>query len=67
VIKASASTWTKSSYSNGQGNCVEVKYNDVHAVSVRDSKNIGPELTISGHAWLAFVRGIKHGELDLFD
>jgi hypothetical protein len=67
VIKASANTWMKSSHSNGQGNCVEVKYNGLEMVSVRDSKNIGPELTISGQTWLAFVRGIRQGELDLSD
>jgi hypothetical protein len=35
-------------------------------VAVRDSKDVpGPELAVSDRAWLAFVRGIKHGELGL--
>jgi Domain of unknown function (DUF397) len=65
VTKASASTWTKSSHSNGQGNCVEVKHNSPEAVSVRDSKNTGPELAVSDHAWSQFIQAIRRGDFDL--
>jgi Domain of unknown function (DUF397) len=65
VIKASASTWTKSSYSNGQGNCVEVKYNSLETITVRDSKNEGPELAVSDHAWSQFIQAIRHGDFDI--
>jgi len=58
--------WRKSSHSGNTGNCVEVCTDDAGAVAARDSKNAaGPELTISDHAWSAFIRGIKHGEFDL--
>jgi Domain of unknown function (DUF397) len=62
----SAAVWKKSSRSNGQANCVEVCTGQTGSVAVRDSKNVpGPHLTVSHHAWSAFVAGIKHGEFDL--
>lgn len=58
-------TWRKSSYSSGQGNCVEVS-TDADTVAVRDSKNVpGPELAVSDQTWSAFLQGIKQGEFDL--
>jgi hypothetical protein len=59
--------WRKSSYSgNGGGDCVEVAGNLTGFVLVRDSKDRnGPRLTLSDHAWSAFVEGIKQGELGL--
>jgi hypothetical protein len=62
----SATVWKKSSRSNGQANCVEVCTSQTGTVAVRDSKNApGPHLTVSNHAWSAFVEGIKHDEFDL--
>jgi Domain of unknown function (DUF397) len=59
-------TWRKSSYSSGQGNCVEVCLSEPGAVAVRDSKDqAGPELAVSGQAWSAFVLGVKQGEFRL--
>jgi Domain of unknown function (DUF397) len=59
-------TWRKSSYSGGQGNCVEVRTSQLDAVAIRDSKNVpGPVLTVNDQTWSAFVQGIKHGEFDL--
>jgi hypothetical protein len=56
-------TWRKSSYSGGQGNCVEVCAGQADTVSVRDSKQAaGPELTVSDQAWSRFVQAIKRGE-----
>jgi hypothetical protein len=58
-------TWRKSSYSGGQGNCVEVSADGAGAVSVRDSKQVpGPELTVSDQAWSRFVQAVKHREFD---
>jgi len=55
--------WKKSSYSGGQGNCVEVApLRD--GTAVRDSKNpSGPVLRFSVDAWQAFVSNIKAGQL----
>jgi hypothetical protein len=59
-------TWRKSSYSSGQGNCVEVSTSDPGNVAVRDSKDqAGPELVVDDQAWSAFVGGIKKGAFDL--
>jgi Domain of unknown function (DUF397) len=57
-------TWRKSSYSGGQGNCVEVCARQAGTVSVRDSKQPGPELTVSDQAWSRFVQAVKLGEFD---
>ncbi|KJY24612.1 DUF397 domain-containing protein [Streptomyces katrae] len=47
--------WRKSSYSDGGGgNCVEVAGRP-HAVHVRDSKNLGPTLTLAPKAWADFA------------
>ena len=52
--------WRKSSYSAGQGNCVEVADNVPGIVAVRDSKNpSGPVLRFSAGDWQAFVSNIK--------
>jgi Domain of unknown function (DUF397) len=57
--------WRTSTYSGGNGSCVEVADNLPGVVLVRDSKNRqGPQLTVTGPAWSAFVQGIKHGEFD---
>ncbi|MFE6623839.1 DUF397 domain-containing protein [Streptomyces sp. NPDC057740] len=57
-----AYTWRKSSYSDdGGGNCIEVApcphaTPTATAIHIRDSKNPdGPNLTVSGKAWAAFI------------
>jgi hypothetical protein len=54
-----AYTWRKSSYSDGGGgNCLEVAPcpHTSTAIHIRDSKNPdGPNLTVSGKAWAAFI------------
>jgi hypothetical protein len=58
--------WRKSTHSNGQSNCVEVRAGQQDAVAVRDSKDRGgPELGFTAGAWAAFVRGVKRREFDL--
>ncbi|MFC8583167.1 DUF397 domain-containing protein [Streptomyces sp. NPDC057217] len=60
-----ALTWTKSSYSEGATNCVEVARDQLPGVMpVRDSKNpAGPALIVPADAWSAFVGGVKDGAL----
>ncbi|MFD4341526.1 DUF397 domain-containing protein [Streptomyces anulatus] len=48
--------WRTSSFSGGQGNCVEVAPNLPHLVPVRDSKRpTGPVLAFGHAAWRTFV------------
>jgi hypothetical protein len=48
--------WRVSSYSGGQGNCVEIADGVPGVVPVRDSKRpAGPVLAFSHAAWAAFV------------
>ncbi|WP_371617091.1 DUF397 domain-containing protein [Streptomyces sp. NBC_00454] len=47
--------WYKSSYSDSSGGaCVEVAACP-HAIHVRDSKNLGPTLTLTTTAWSDFA------------
>jgi hypothetical protein len=56
-------TWKKSSYSNGQANCVEVCTGLPEMIAVRDSKNPGGgHLTVSAAGWRAFLNGVKRGD-----
>ena len=55
--------WRKSSYSNGQANCVEVaSKKDRHTiVAVRDSKALDcHELAFTARAWQQFTDTVKH-------
>lgn len=53
-------TWTKSTYSGGNGACVEVKSPAPRVVAVRDSKDPhGPSLTFAPEAWTAFVSAVS--------
>ncbi len=58
--------WRKSSYSGGNGNCVEVADCDDH-IRVRDSKQHGrgPVLEFTRAEWKAFLQAAKDGEFDL--
>ncbi|MGX1514260.1 DUF397 domain-containing protein [Streptomyces collinus] len=48
--------WRRSSYSGGQGDCVEVADNIPTLVPVRDSKRpAGPVITFAPHAWRTFI------------
>jgi hypothetical protein len=51
--------WRKASYSNGQGDCVEVG-NQPGSVAVRDTKNRGGAmLSVPAEAWQAFADKLK--------
>ncbi|MER6343532.1 DUF397 domain-containing protein [Streptomyces sp. NPDC001595] len=52
--------WVKSSYSQGNGACVEIKSPARAAMAVRDSKvEQGPVLAFPAGAWNAFVASVK--------
>jgi Domain of unknown function (DUF397) len=61
-----APVWRKSSYSGGNGECVEFAVPDTTSVAVRDSKDPeGPSLSFSADAWAAFVADVGDGAFDL--
>ena len=56
--------WRKSSYSDGQANCIEVATtgNPGRLVAVRDSKSPdGPGLTFTPGAWRRFTERVTAG------
>lgn len=54
--------WCKSSYSSGNGQCIEAAFLPA-AVATRDSKDPkGPSLVFSADGWSSFVSAIKRGE-----
>lgn len=56
IQQGATETWTKSTYSTGNGACVEVKSPVPAAMAVRDSKvPQGPALAFPANAWNAFV------------
>ncbi|MFJ2607542.1 DUF397 domain-containing protein [Streptomyces sp. NPDC091279] len=60
ILQGVSDTWTKSSYSTGNGACVEVKSPVVAAMAVRDSKvTDGPELAFPADTWNTFVSSVK--------
>ncbi|MDO0927232.1 DUF397 domain-containing protein [Streptomyces sp. TG1A-8] len=60
LIQGASETWTKSSYSAGNGACVEVKAPTAAELAVRDSKvPEGPILAFPTDAWTAFVASVK--------
>lgn len=64
IIQGATDTWTKSSYSGGNGACVEVKSPVVAAVAVRDSKAPeGPSIAFGPGSWNAFVSEVSTGTL----
>ncbi|MFG2128735.1 DUF397 domain-containing protein [Streptomyces sp. NPDC048751] len=60
ILRGATQEWTKSSYSVGNGECVEVKSPTLSALAVRDSKDPqGPVLAFPADAWSAFVASVK--------
>jgi Domain of unknown function (DUF397) len=54
--------WRTSSFSGGNGECVEVGASTLDGVLVRDSKH--PDagtITFTAEQWRAFVAGVNHG------
>jgi hypothetical protein len=66
IIQGATETWTKSSYSTGNGACVEVKSPVARAIAVRDSKvPAGPSITFVSESWNTFVSGVGQDALKL--
>ncbi|MFD4412324.1 DUF397 domain-containing protein [Streptomyces sp. NPDC058476] len=66
IQQGATDTWTKSSYSTGNGACVEVKSPVLTAMAVRDSKvPEGPTLAFPANSWNAFVAEVSRGAFDL--
>ncbi|MFD4533840.1 DUF397 domain-containing protein [Kitasatospora sp. NPDC058397] len=60
-----ATTWRKSSYSGGGGECIEIADGFSGVQPVRDSKDPdGPVLCFPTPAWQAFVTAVRVGEFD---
>ncbi|MEU6817127.1 DUF397 domain-containing protein [Streptomyces sp. NPDC046860] len=60
LIQGATETWMKSSYSAGNGACVEVQSPTPAELAVRDSKDLaGPVLAFPATAWNAFVASVK--------
>jgi hypothetical protein len=52
--------WRKSTYSNGQAECVEIAVNPPGLTAIRDSKNPrGAVLTFTHQQWHAFTATLK--------
>ncbi|MEV0175787.1 DUF397 domain-containing protein [Streptomyces sp. NPDC050803] len=65
IRQGATDTWTKSSYSTGNGACVEVR-SPLTALAVRDSKvPEGPTLTFPARSWNTFVAEVGRGAFDL--
>ncbi|AVZ73605.1 DUF397 domain-containing protein [Streptomyces lunaelactis] len=66
ITQGATDTWTKSSYSTGNGACVEVKSPVVQTIAVRDSKVLaGPSITFVPESWNAFVNEVGQGSFGL--
>lgn len=63
----SRASWRKSTFSNLNGNCVEVGFVRPDRIGVRDTKDngTGPVLVFAGAEWSAFLVGAKAGEFDI--
>jgi hypothetical protein len=63
-VDLAQAVWRKSSYSSGNGQCVEVAFVG-DAVAVRDSKDRNsPVLMFTPREWDAFVGGVMDGEFE---
>ncbi|MFJ2806596.1 DUF397 domain-containing protein [Kitasatospora sp. NPDC087271] len=64
IATVKPTSWLKSSYSNGGGECVEVAPGLPGILPVRDSKDPEcPQLAFGADAWRSFVAGVKSGDL----
>ena len=67
IRSATVSSWTKSSLSHANGNCVEVADLPGCQVGMRDSKDLsGPVLRFPPEEWRAFLQGVRNGEFNFF-
>jgi hypothetical protein len=54
-------TWRKSSYSEANGNCLEISRSTFGTIGVRDSKQLGagPILDFTASEWAAFLQTLR--------
>ncbi|WP_327112556.1 DUF397 domain-containing protein [Nocardia sp. NBC_01730] len=65
TVDLSGASWFKSSYSESNGQCVEVAHLHGGMVGVRDSKNLSaPALVFTSAEWDTFLTDAKNGEFD---
>jgi hypothetical protein len=65
MVRSSTASWTKSSLSHANGNCVEVADLPGGQVGLRHSKDVsGPILRFPPEEWRAFLYGARDGEFD---
>jgi hypothetical protein len=58
--------WRTSTFSGGNGSCVEVASNLPGIIAVRDSKDRqGPALVFTPDEWTAFLAGVRAAEFHL--
>lgn len=58
--------WRTSTFSGGNGSCVEVASNLPGIIAVRDSKDRqGPALVFTPDEWTAFLAGVRAEEFHL--
>lgn len=58
----SRAAWRKSSYSGGNGNCVEVAPSLPAVIALRDSKDpSGPRLVLAREEWREFTASVRAG------
>jgi hypothetical protein len=62
----SRASWQKSSFSQYNGNCVEISRLLPDRIGIRDTKDndTGPVLIFTGAEWDAFIAGAKEGQFD---
>ncbi|MBL1068698.1 DUF397 domain-containing protein [Streptomyces sp. 7-21] len=64
IVRGETAAWVKSSYSAGQGACLEVRPRSRDLLAVRDSKSpAGPRLGFPYAAWSAFIGAVDGGAL----
>lgn len=61
---AAKTIWQKSSYSQEEGECVELAAAGPAAVALRESEAPGTVLTVSPTALGSLLSGVKNGEFD---
>jgi hypothetical protein len=66
ILQGATNTWTKSSYSGGNGACVEVRSPEVQSIDVRDSKAPeGPSIAFGPASWSTFVYEMNDGGFEV--
>ncbi|MEU3569254.1 DUF397 domain-containing protein [Kitasatospora sp. NPDC036755] len=62
-VDLTGASWSKSSYSNNGGNCIEVAPGFPDVMPVRDSKDPhGPALIFAAEAWKSFISAVCSDE-----